>query len=128
MEWLQFKAMVTDALGLSRDSLHLLSGLGMQAMLVLVFRSWFGALWPIGIIALVAVGNEWFDLTYEIWPDADRGRQWMETVKDLITTLLIPMVLMLLSRLAARRFDRPGTSEGPAPDAAPEVPPAPESL
>lgn len=111
MWWMDFKTGLTDAIGLSRDALHLISGLGIHLFLVLLFRTRFSALWPVGIVALFALGNEWLDLANEDWGE-ERGRQYQESAKDLVTTMLVPTVLLLLSRFAPSRFAAgPGESE-----------------
>ena len=91
MWWLEFKTELTDALAISRDALHLLAGIGLQATLVLLFRSWFGAMWPIGIVALVGAGNEWLDLTSDVWTDEARQLQYWESGKDMVLTVAIPL-------------------------------------
>ena len=103
MLWMDFKTLLTDATGLSRDALHIFTGLGLHLVLVLAFRSWFGALWPVGIVLLFAVGNEWVDLTTEVWT-GELARQYAESAKDLATTLSAPLTLLLLSRYASPRF------------------------
>lgn len=111
MDWMDFKTALTDTTGLSRDALHIFAGLGIHGLLVLGFRSWFGALWPVGIVLLLAIGNEWMDLTTEVWT-GERARQYAESAKDLATTMSVPIVLLLLSRFAPSRFGRnPSRSE-----------------
>lgn len=128
MWWLELKTNITDAIGLSRDALHILTGVGVQALLVLIFRSWFGALWPLAPIVLLGLGNEWLDLTEEVWPGDDRILQWWESAKDMVTTLLLPVTIMLLARLAPERFLRPSPSEGPAANPSAELPSPPDPL
>lgn len=106
MQWMDIKTALTDASGLSRDALHIFTGLGVQSVLVLAFRSWFGALWPVGIVLLLALGNEWIDLTTEVWT-GELAWQYAESAKDLATTLSTPLTLLLLSRFAATRFRPP---------------------
>lgn len=111
MHWIDFKTGLTDATGLSRDALHIFAGLGVHLFLVLAFRSWFGALWPVGIVLLLALGNEWIDLTTEVWT-GELARQYAESGKDLATTLSAPLTLLLLSRFASSRFrPKPSRSE-----------------
>lgn len=124
MDWLSIKTELTGTVGLSRDAVHILSGLGIQFALVLATRSWFGRIWPVVIVLIAALANEYWDLTSEIWPDVDRGRQWAESAKDMVTTLLAPTLIMLLARIAPARFTRP--SQAPAADAGEgAVPPDP---
>lgn len=103
MQWMDLKTALTDASGLSRDALHIFTGLGVQLLLVLAFRSWFGALWPVGIVLLLALGNEWIDLNTEVWT-GELAWQYAESGKDLATTLSAPLTLLLLSRFAPSRF------------------------
>lgn len=128
MWWLDLKTGFSDAIGLSRDVLHVLTGLGVQALLVLAFRSWFGARWPLGVVALLVIGNEWLDLTQEVWPGDDRIVQWWESAKDLVTTLTTPVALALLCRWAPERFRRSSPSERPAANSSTEVASPPQSL
>lgn len=116
MDWLEIKTALTDTGGLSRDALHIFAGLGLHVIIVLGFRSWFGALWPVAIVLLVALGNEWIDLTTEVWV-GELAWQYAESAKDLATTLAAPLTLLLLSRFAPARFrPRPPL---PAPPTAP---------
>jgi hypothetical protein len=112
------KDAVSAATSLSRDALHLLAGLGAHVVLVLLFRSWLGAWWPLLLILGAELANEGFDLAYETWPEEEREAQWMESVKDIITTLLLPVTLLLLSRFAPRLFDAPAPAVQPADEAA----------
>lgn len=128
MFWIDLKAVLTGASGLERDALHILSGMGAHLLLVLVTRSWFGARWPIAIIALLALGNEWIDLSVEYW-EGLRDRQYWEGAKDLATTLSVPVALLLLSRYAAARFDQPAALlKGPAPKRSAEGAVPPDAL
>lgn len=113
IEWMDVKTALTDTSGLSRDALHIFAGLGVQSFLVLAFRSWFGALWPVGIVLLLALGNEWIDLTTEVWT-GELAWQYAESAKDLATTLATPLLLLLLSRFAPARFrPKPPLKEPP---------------
>ena len=107
MDWMSFKTAVTEATGVSRDALHLLAGCGVHLTLVLLFRSWVGAFWPVGVIALAELANEWLDLTSDTWINGMRGQQWWESGKDVVMTLAIPLALVLLCRVAPSKFRRP---------------------
>lgn len=107
MDWISLKTAIAEHTDLSRDALHLLAGCGAHLLLVLLFRSWIGALWPVGLIALAEIANEWVDLTtYDYWGDG-RSQQIWESSKDVFSTLAIPVALVLLCRLAPARFRRP---------------------
>lgn len=113
MDWISLKTFVADETGLSRDALHLLTGLGAHLFLVFAFRSWFGALWPVGLIALAALGNEYLDITREPWPGLEE-RQYWEAAKDMATSLAFPMALLLLARLAPGRLSPPAKADPPS--------------
>lgn len=102
MEWYTIKASITDFVGMSRDALHVLSGVGLQFFFVLVLRSWTGGVLPWLLVLGAAIGNEWLDLADDRWPD--RSLQWDEARRDLISTLLLPTLLLLLSRFAPWLF------------------------
>lgn len=108
MDWIAFKTFVAEFTGLERDALHLLTGLGAQLFLVFAFRSWFGAWWPVGLIALAALANEYVDISSEPWI-GEEARQYWESGKDLVTSLAFPVALLALARLAPGRFRRPAT-------------------
>ena len=106
MDWMAIKTAVAGASDISRDALHLLGGVGGHLILVIVLRSWTGALLPFGLVLVAAMLNEYYDLTIEPWTGPERGRQWAESVKDLLLTMAVPLVLLLLSRFAPRRLTR----------------------
>jgi hypothetical protein len=107
MDWLEIKTYLSDLTSLSRDALHIITGLGIHLLLVLVLRSWFGSLLPWFITLLFALGNEWLDLTFEVWVDEIRHRQWEDAASDVALTMLVPSLLLLLSRFAPLRYLRP---------------------
>ena len=108
MDWDSVKIALTELTTLDRDALHLLAGAGAHVLLVLLFRSWLGALWPVGVVALVALANEWSDLRAEHWLGM-REQQYWESVKDVALTLAMPLLLVLLCRVVPGRFKRPET-------------------
>ena len=112
MDWMAIKTNVTDVVGLSRDALHLVAGFGAQILLVLAFRSTFRAIWPLLVIALATLGNEWLDLTIDVWPVDARNQQWWESGKDFVLTLAIPVALVALTRGVPGRFLPAKAGEG----------------
>jgi hypothetical protein len=61
---------------------------------------------------VVALGNEWIDLTFEVWDPSIRAEQWHDSARDVVLTVLLPGLLLLLCRFAPRRLARPDkTSE-----------------
>ena len=118
MDWYQLKLEVVRATGLHMDALHVHIGVLAQILTALVLRVRLSSLAP-WLLLLAAVGaNEWFDLSYDVWPD--RELQYGESVKDVWNTMLLPTLLMALARWWPGLFAaRPAA----APD--PEPPPAP---
>ncbi len=45
----------------------------------------------------MTLANEWWDLTYEVWPD--RQYQYDESTRDVWNTMLLPTVLLVLGNL-----------------------------
>jgi len=119
-------------LGLSRDVLHVLLGVGVQFTLVVLLRSWTGAVLPWLLLLLGAAANEAYDLSREVWPAGYRLQQWFETLKDLITTMAVPTLLLVVSRYAPRLLTPPaaaGAAASQRPEGnAVEAAPAPDAL
>jgi hypothetical protein len=107
MDWVTIKTSLTDITSLGRDALHIISGLGIHVLLVFTFRSFFGALVPWTVTLGIALANEWLDLSSEIWVDELRHEQWEDSAKDVVTTMLVPTVLLVLSRFAPAKLRRP---------------------
>ncbi len=98
MDWWQMKYWVEQSTGLHMDALHVHAGVLAQLLLALVLRRSLASVWPWLLVLAAAVANEWWDLTYEIWPTRDE--QWAESVRDTWNTMLLPTVLLILSRFA----------------------------
>lgn len=102
VDWAAIKTIITEDTGLSRDALHLLTGLGLYLLLTALLprRSW--PVLPWFLILIAALANEWADYLNETWPG-----QWRESLKDMVTTLALPTLLILLSRFAPNLLVRP---------------------
>lgn len=98
MDWWQMKLWLEETTGLHMDALHVHAGILAQLAAATVLRRSIGSPWPWLLVLLAAMANEWWDLTYEIWPTRDE--QWAESIRDVWNTMLLPTVLLLLSRLA----------------------------
>ena len=98
MDWWQMKLWVEESTGLNMDALHVHAGVLAQLFLALILRRSIGSVWPWLILLAAQVGNEWWDLTYEIWPTRDQ--QWAESIRDTWNTMLLPTLLLILSRFA----------------------------
>jgi hypothetical protein len=98
MDWFQLKLALSEALGVSQDALHILAGIGLHLLAAALTRRSLAHPLPWLFVAGLVVANEYFDLQLEIWPN--RGDQWGETAKDVVTTLLAPTVFLLVARWA----------------------------
>lgn len=96
MDWYQIKVSVETFTGLDMDALHVHIGILAQLATALILRRSVGSPWPWLIVLGAALANEWSDLTYEIWPDRDY--QYSESVRDVWNTMLMPTLLLILSR------------------------------
>ena len=94
------KSWVAESTGLNMDALHVHAGVLAQLGLALVLRRSIASPWPWLILLAVQLANEWWDLTYEIWPTRDQ--QWSESIRDTWNTMLLPTLLLLVARFAPR--------------------------
>lgn len=97
MDWFQIKLFLTEASGVSRDALHAHIGLSVMLAAALALRRPLGDPVPWLAALVVAAANEWYDLSYELWPE--RELQWQAAWHDLVNTMVQPTLL-----LAAARF------------------------
>jgi len=102
--WLNIKAQLTQIVALERDALHIYAAVLIQSAVSLMIRRPLSHPLPWLAVLLAALVNEWADLTFEIWPEGDRDRQWTESAHDLVNTIVLPTVLLLLARYAPALF------------------------
>ena len=96
--WHEGKLFVERLTTISHDALHILAGTCLWLFLALLLRRPVTSWVPLaGTLAIVLV-NELVDLWVEIWPV--RAMQAGEGAKDVLTTIAIPLLLMLAFRLA----------------------------
>ena len=114
MDWYQLKLALEIITGLDKDALHVHLGILAQVGVALVMRRSLASPWPWLALLAAVLANEYYDLTYEIWPPEERQRQYLEGVRDLWNTMLVPTLLMLLCRFAPHLFLRPVATEEPA--------------
>lgn len=114
MDWYQVKQSVVLFTGLDMDALHVHVGIIAQIGVALLMRRSLASLWPWLILLAAALANEYYDLTYEIWPPDARERQYLESVRDVWNTMLMPTMLMLAVRWLPGLFQRPAPTEEPA--------------
>ena len=119
MNWYQVKQQLVLFTGLHMDALHVHIGILAQMLVALVLRRSIASPWPWLILLMAAAANEWFDLTYEIWPPHHRALQFQSSIHDVWNTMLIPTLLLVLSRWApqvlVRRSTAPLEPEASAP-------------
>jgi hypothetical protein len=102
MDWHDIKLWLSGSSGLDMDALHVHFGVLAQVAVALLLRRRLSSLWPWLVVAAVAVGNEVYDYRYEVWPT--REEQFLESVKDVWNTMLLPTVLLLLARFLPGLF------------------------
>lgn len=108
MDWYQIKVFISEVGGISRDAIHILAGVAIQFAVAAVLRISIRHIVPYLVVVAAALGNEWFDLHYDVWPE--RAEQWAESVKDVLVTLALPTLLLLLVRRVPDLLVRPGDS------------------
>lgn len=109
MDWIAAKLWLVDLTGLEKDALHIYAGVAAQLLAARLFARGLASPWPLAIVFLLALANEAYDIVFEVWPPADRPRQWPLGLHDIVNTLAMPVLLFLLARRAwARRVALPG--------------------
>lgn len=102
MGWYGFKEWLEATSGLDMDALHVHAGILLQLLAALLLRRSLRSPWPWLVVLAATLANEAYDLHFETWPDPDRARQWLEGLKDVVNTMLIPSLLLVLARCAPR--------------------------
>ena len=100
--WHQGKLFVEYSLAVEHDALHVIIGVLAWLLLAVVLRrplsSWRLIIW----LFLLAMWNEVVDMWVELWPDL--GQQAGEGAKDLVLTIMIPVLLTALIRARPKMF------------------------
>ena len=110
MDWHHVKDWLEASSGLDMDALHVYAGVLIQILAAAILRRSLRSPLPWLIVVAAIAANEYYDLHYEVWPE--RHRQYMESVKDGWNTMLLPTLLLLLTRFAPSLFTgrtRPAT-------------------
>lgn len=102
MDWHLIKEWLSSASGLDMDSLHVHIGVLAQIAVAFVLRRRLSSVWPWLAVAAAVLANEVYDFQYEKWPT--RWQQFLESVKDVWNTLLLPTLLLLLARFTPGLF------------------------
>ena len=101
-EWHQGKLFLEHSLSIEHDALHVLVGIAAWLVIAMVIRKPLSAWRPFLWLFALILWNEAVDLWVERWPDP--GQQYGEGVKDLVLTILVPLVLMWLIRKRPAMF------------------------
>jgi len=109
MDWHQVKLWISGASGLDMDALHVHVGVLAQVGIALLLRKRLSSPWPWLVLAATALANEFYDFQYEVWPT--RWQQFLESVKDVWNTMLLPTVILLLARFAPGLFATPSVAD-----------------
>jgi hypothetical protein len=109
MDWHQVKLWVSGASGLDMDALHVHVGVLAQVAVAVLLRKRLSSPWPWLAVAAAALANEAYDFHYEIWPT--RWQQFLESVKDVWNTMLLPTVILLIARFAPGLFAAPSIGD-----------------
>lgn len=102
MDWYDVKLWLSDWSGLEFDALHVHAGVLAQLTAAFLLRRSLASPWSWILVLILALGNEWWDLAYEVWPDRDE--QYAESMRDVWNTMLLPTILLLVGRFAPRRM------------------------
>ena len=95
-EFEAFKIFLVDHTGLAKDALHIYVSLAVYLGSCLIFR-WKTRQWqPWCLVLAVALAGEAWDLLGAL--ERDGPLQWDASWKDLWNTMLVPTLLLLLSR------------------------------
>ena len=98
--WYQVKELVRHATGWPMDTLHVMAGVVLQLLAAAVLRTSLASKWPWLIVLLLELGNEFVDLWVERWPSL--GMQLGEGLRDVISTMLLPIILWWIASRHSR--------------------------
>jgi hypothetical protein len=99
MTWFEFKDWLELSTGLDRDSLHIYAGVGLQLAVAICLRRSLASVIPWLFVVVAACGNEYYDLSFVSEIPSDRNNIYLdEAVRDISNTLLLPTILLLISR------------------------------
>ena len=82
------------------DALHVLFGVLAQLAVAFLTGRPVSRWMPWAVVLLLEILNELSDLSLDQWPDP--GIQYAEAVKDIVLTMLLPTVILSVSRRKPR--------------------------
>lgn len=94
--WHETKLFVEHLVGFSHDAIHVIGGVLVLLTAAFLLRKSVSNLQPWLVVLVLASINELADLWIEQWPSP--GRQYGESAKDLLLTMLLPSVLLVTAR------------------------------
>lgn len=106
MSWYQTKMFIEHAGMMSSDALHVIIGVLVWVATAMVIRRPLTDWRPLTVLALLLILNEGVDFWVERWPDP--AMQFGESAKDVLLTLILPLVLIALARSRPALFSGSG--------------------
>ena len=104
LDWFEAKTAFERSIAFGHDALHVLAGVMVQLLFAAVLRRSVAQWRPWLMVLLLELLNEAADLHGEVWPD--RLNQYGESAKDMALTMVLPTLLLLVSRFAPRLLVR----------------------
>ena len=106
MAWYRAKMFVEHAIFFSSDALHVLVGMAAWIVIALLWRRPLSDWRPWFALLVLLLLNESVDLWVERWPDL--AMQYGESAKDLLLTMILPTLILLLTRTRPALFSGRG--------------------
>ncbi|GAA4716671.1 hypothetical protein H9L13_06405 [Sphingomonas lutea] len=100
--WYESKLFIEHALAISHDGLHVVIGVLIQLIAASLLRRTVASWLPWAAVLAFALANEVVDLRVERWPSP--GMQFGEGAKDIVLTILLPTILLAVTRLRPALF------------------------
>jgi len=101
-DWYQVKLFAQHASGISMDALHVIAGTLLLFAAAWLLRTSVARPLPLLVVLLAELINEASDFRAEIWPQL--AMQAGEAGKDVITTMVVPLLIFLAARYRAALF------------------------
>jgi hypothetical protein len=111
------KNWLVETSGIAKDAWHVYIALAIQLAVAQLFRQRLASPWPVLIVLLLELVNEWFDLRHYSAAGPDPMAGWTgDTARDLFNSLALPLAVFLIARFGPNRVIRPApaASETPA--------------
>lgn len=108
LSWYEAKMFLEHSTSVSPDALHVIAGAVIFIACALLFRRPVSDVRVWAALLCLNFLNEFVDLWAERWPDPPR--QYGQGMKDLLLTMVVPTILVLVSRFTPTIFSRSGPS------------------